>query len=145
MPYFRVIDILWKQSEVVEANDKTEAFAFIMMKHDAGNEPWVKYDDIIKIEEVKKLEDVVIQPDGTEIAPPKPEKEDGSYSLAQLQKIVGGYIQILETNDGRMAIFNEEGKLKDLEPNIRATALVSLFPGDYIVGNTLICDKELCK
>ena len=84
---------------------------------------------------VQKI-DTIIRPDGTETPAPDPEGEDG-YTLDQLQKIVGGYIQIIPSNDGRDVVLNEEGKLMGLEPNPRATAMVSLFPGDYLAGNVL--------
>jgi hypothetical protein len=89
--------------------------------------------------------DVIVRPDGTEVPAPEPEKEDGSYSLKQLNEIVGGYIQILKAHDGRCVVINEEGKMKDLEPNIRATAMVGLFPGDFIVGDALFCEQEHMK
>lgn len=88
------------------------------------------------------MPDVIIKPDGTEVAPPEPAGDDGTYSLEQLQSIVGGYIEILTAGDGRKVIFDEEGKLKELTPNMRATALVELFQGDYLVGDVLLCDEE---
>ena len=80
--------------------------------------------------------DTIIRADGTETPAPKPEGTDG-YTLAQLQEIVGGYIECIPSNDGRTVVLNEEGKLKGLSPNPKATALVSLFPGDYLVGDVL--------
>jgi hypothetical protein len=70
--------------------------------------------------------------------------DDGS-SLAQLQALVGGYIQALPIpefvpgSDHATAYVNEEGKFDpDCPPNMRATDFfvpgIGLFAGDYIAG-----------
>lgn len=63
-------------------------------------------------------------------------------TLEELQAIVGGYIQYLPCNDGRMMYINEEGKLQGLEPNEAASRLVTLFPGDAVVGPALVGQTE---
>lgn len=56
--------------------------------------------------------------------------------------IVGGMIEALpfdQYHPRATAYINEEGKfLPECEPNPRATALVNLFPGDYIAGPLVI-------
>lgn len=60
----------------------------------------------------------------------KPEVSRIPESLAGMQKIVGGYIELFKTTESGIDLFcNEEGKLIDLEPN-------RYFPelGDIICG-----------
>lgn len=73
--------------------------------------------------------------------------DDGS-SLAQLQALVGGYIQALPMpdfiGDDVTAYINEEGKFSgDTRPNMRATDFmvpgVGLMMGDYIAGPFVLC------
>jgi hypothetical protein len=47
-----------------------------------------------------------------------------TFTLAELQAIVGGLIDILETPDGRYLIINDEGKLLGMERNEAATQLM---------------------
>ncbi len=49
------------------------------------------------------------------------------FSLGELQAIVGGYIEILSTRDGRKMVVNEQGKRLQLPRNEAATALVELL------------------
>lgn len=63
-------------------------------------------------------------------------------TLAGMQAAVGGYIQILNTNDNKLMVINEEGKLEGKEFNEIATKMVELFPGDYIVGDVLIAEQN---
>ena len=73
--------------------------------------------------------------------------EDG-YSLGELQEIVGGYIEIVQATNGRIAVLDEEGKLKDKELNALATQMAgenNLRPGDYLVGTVLFCQPEHVK
>jgi hypothetical protein len=75
--------------------------------------------------------------------------DDGS-SLAQLQALVGGYIQALPLpefipgSDYATAYINEEGKFDpDCKPNMRATDFfvpgIGLMHGDYIAGAVVLC------
>jgi hypothetical protein len=66
---------------------------------------------------------LVIQPDGTYEQKETKKKE---LSLEQLQKLVGGYIELVHVKyKGRRyeAYVNEEGKLKNMPFNPKATAL----------------------
>ncbi len=70
------------------------------------------------------------------------------YTLPELQKVVGGYIQILAMRGRLCMVINEEGKLAGLPYNARATAVWLLYTanpvinGDYIVGDVLIARLE---
>ena len=74
-----------------------------------------------------------------EIAP-----ADGQrFSLAELQAMVGGYIEALRAPDGRWLFLNEDGKRLELPVNAAVTQLMALRlqPGDYIVGDVIICNR----
>ena len=65
-------------------------------------------------------------------------------TLEQLQKLVGGYIQVIELHSQKkQMIINEEGKLMDLPRNDTATKIFHeeyphLTEYDYICGDALI-------
>lgn len=71
-------------------------------------------------------------------------KNGSDFQLEELQKIVGGYIEILYLNDGRLMVCNEEGKLNRLPYNEKATRLFGLSY-DYVVGDVLVCDNNQIK
>lgn len=56
-------------------------------------------------------------------------------SLAALQELVGGYIEIISAYENCVFIMNEEGKLRGMEPNI-------YFRGDVFVGPIFICGRS---
>ena len=68
----------------------------------------------------------------------------GRFTLKELQKIVGGYIEVLTMADGRLMVINEDGKAKELLRNEQATGL-AYFAGidrnDYIAGDALLCTE----
>lgn len=66
------------------------------------------------------------------------------FTLEELQKYVGGYIQIIYLQHNYIMIINEEGKLKSLPKNEEATKLANFHSDfdDYIVGNVVICKSE---
>lgn len=70
-----------------------------------------------------------------------------SFSLAELQGFVGGYIEIAQVYSlpsnirGTILVVNEEGKLKHLTLNIEATRLHGV-PNDPIVGDALLCSNH---
>lgn len=70
-------------------------------------------------------------------------KNGTDFKLAELQAIVGGYIEVVPTKDGKIMIVNEEGKLHGLELNPKATELLG-FP-DIIVGDVLVCDDDMVR
>ena len=57
--------------------------------------------------------------------------------LKMLQDLVGGYIETLKIADNVVMIFNEEGKLLDLEPNFFVGAI-----GDVILGPVVFCEED---
>jgi hypothetical protein len=75
-------------------------------------------------------------------------KVDGSTeelndnSLEVMQQAVGGYIEMVPTNDGRMMVLNEEGKLLNLWRNNKATALAKgvIANSDWIAGDVIIAE-----
>lgn len=72
------------------------------------------------------------------------EPSNGSvFTLEELQKAVGGYIQIIPITtgeqSGRLMVVDEEGKLKtDAQLNTEA----SRTAGQQIVGQVIIIDKD---
>lgn len=76
-------------------------------------------------------------------------KNGTNFTLAELQKIVGGYIEVIDMTDahGTILVINEEGKLNGLPYNPLATEVYreyyrshhKLVTQDYIVGDALLC------
>lgn len=54
-------------------------------------------------------------------------------------------IQIVYTHNDRMLLIDEEGKLKGKPINQLATRLYQYGKHDPIVGDVILCDKEMCK
>lgn len=67
------------------------------------------------------------------------------FQLDELQKIVGGYIEIVGLLGNEIMVVNEEGKLADLPINEKATELYNEVDGfyDYIAGDVLVCDSNM--
>ena len=57
-------------------------------------------------------------------------------NLETLQRIVGGYIEVVQLACGIIAICDEEGKLKGEEPNYW------LPNGDCLVGTIIFCSTK---
>lgn len=55
-----------------------------------------------------------------------------SNNLENLQRFVGGYIEVVHVTQNIVMICNEEGKLRNLEPNFR-------WLYDVIVGPVIFC------
>ena len=85
------------------------------------------------------IKDFIFKADGAKvyIAP-----DARTYSLEELQRIVGGYIEIKRITDECLMVVNEEGKLNGLPINDRATKLyrTCILTDDFIVGDALFCD-----
>ena len=66
------------------------------------------------------------------------------FKLEELQGYVEGLIEIVDLNDGRIMVVNEEGLNEGLPVNPLATAIFQECTGvaDYIVGNVIICDND---
>lgn len=76
--------------------------------------------------------------------------EDG-LNLAEMQKLVGGYVEYVDLPNGDRLIVNEEGKLSGLPVNENATAIFKkLFPiaqyplnnDEVIVGDALFMERK---
>ena len=82
----------------------------------------------------------LIKSDGTstEVNP----KNKKHFSLEELQKFVDGYIQLVNTTDGRLMVVYEEGKLNKLPENKIATELCR---HSLIVGDVLVCKQNEVK
>jgi hypothetical protein len=70
--------------------------------------------------------------------------DDDFNNYNVLSDHVGGFIEYLYLSEGTHAYIDEEGKLKGLQPNPRATELFAhrLLPGDYIVGPMLLLGDD---
>lgn len=74
-------------------------------------------------------------------------KNGKTFALTEMQEIIGGYIEPIRLNDGRMVIVDEEGKSKDKAVNIPATNILRRdhFTTDYIVGTAIVCDADMVE
>lgn len=74
-------------------------------------------------------------------------KNGSTFELEELQEVVGGYIEIIRLNDGRIIIVNEEGLLQGLPVNIEATNILRRDHSttQYIVGNAIVCDADMVE
>ena len=74
-------------------------------------------------------------------------KNGKTFGLTEMQEIVGGYVEPIRLNDGRMIIVDEEGKSKDKAVNIPATNILRRdhFTTDYIVGTAIVCDADMIE
>lgn len=72
-------------------------------------------------------------------------KNGKSFALTEMQEIIGGYIEPIRLNDGRMIIVDEDGKSKDKAVNIPATNILRRdhYTTDYIVGTAIVCDADM--
>jgi len=67
------------------------------------------------------------------------------FSLAEMQRFVGGYIEIIPAQDPLFSlVINEEGKLNGLPRNETATSMTRgvVMPGDFVVGDVLIISND---
>ena len=67
------------------------------------------------------------------------------FTLEELQRAVGGYIEIVPLTDKTVMVVDEEGKLKGKEINVFATALYQGLRkvNDYIVGDVIVCPAKM--
>ena len=91
----------------------------------------------------------LIKADGTqtEIQP----QNGTDFSLEELQKYVGGYIQVisLRNQEDEILVLNEDGKNHHCPLNTTATELAlfnrAIFHWDCIVGDVVLCKSEEVK
>ena len=69
------------------------------------------------------------------------------FELKELQKIVGGYIEVVDLGNEQLMVVNEEGKINGLPYNYMATQIYrrSTSVLDYIAGDVLVCDNHEIK
>jgi len=77
----------------------------------------------------------IIKADGTV------ETIDKELTLEVMQKVVGGYIQIVTAPNGQLIVLDEEGKIKGKSVNVRATNLYG-NPHDLIVGDVIVANND---
>lgn len=67
-------------------------------------------------------------------------KNGSDFSLEELQKFVGGTIELITLRRGYMVI-NDSGKLDNLPSNLVASLMYkyNVFQNDYICGDVLLC------
>lgn len=67
------------------------------------------------------------------------------FECEELQRAVGGYIDMLTLPDSSVLVFNDDGKLIGLPYNEEATRLARLagiMPSDYVVGDVVLCSER---
>lgn len=74
-------------------------------------------------------------------------KNGSTFELEELQEVVGGYIELVRLNDGRIIVVNEEGLNLNLPVNIEATNILRRDHSttQYIVGNAIVCDADMVE
>lgn len=68
-------------------------------------------------------------------------KNGSDFTLEELKKFVGGYIEIVHMGESLLVV-NEEGKLNGLPVNYAAS---NLYMREVLVGDVLMCRKEQIK
>ena len=93
--------------------------------------------------EIKTAKIVYPDKDSVDYTP----KNGTTFELEEMQEIVGGYIEIIRLNDGRIIIVNEEGLLQGLPVNIEATNILRRDHSttQYIVGTAIVCDADMIE
>jgi hypothetical protein len=76
-------------------------------------------------------------------------KNGKDFTLEEMQKIVGGYIECIYLPNKMIMIIDEEGKCKDKPINYAATTLYvqsgNCGESDYIAGDVLLCKSSQVK
>ena len=124
--------------------------------NETTQEPQVKDADAEEIKDDEQPQEPQTDEQPTETKSAKiiyTDKEDEDYTpkngktfgLTEMQEIVGGYVEPIRLNDGRMIIVDEDGKSKDKTVNIPATNILRRdhFTTDYIVGTAIVCDADM--
>jgi len=93
---------------------------------------------------IQNMRPSIIKTDGTSIdyAP----QNGTDFTLEELQKAVGGYIEIIQISSTQIMVLNEEGKLKGLPFN-RNASLIFAMAGirQVAVGDVVVCGTEMVK
>ena len=86
----------------------------------------------------------IIKSDGTSIdyAP----KNGTDFTLEELQKAVGGFIEIIKISSTQIMVLNEEGKLRGLPVNYNASLIFAMAGiHEVAVGDVVVCGIEMVK
>lgn len=71
------------------------------------------------------------------------------FKLAEEQKIVSEYVEVVHITKHIIAIVDEEGKIKGREPNRLATIIANsaygIMQGDYLAGDVIICPSQMFR
>lgn len=115
----------------------------VMLKHRGSDETTAPIVEDADAEEIKTAKIVYPDKDSEDYTP----KNGTTFELEEMQEIVGGYIEIIRLNDGRIIIVNEEGLLQGLPVNIEATNILRRDHSttQYIVGNAIVCDDDMVR
>lgn len=72
-------------------------------------------------------------------------KNGKTFALTEMQEIIGGYIEPIRLNDGRVIIVDSQGKALNKAVNIPATNILRRdhFTTNYIVGTAIVCDADM--
>ena len=126
--------------------------------NETTQEPQVKDADAEEIKDDEQPQEPQIDEQATETKSAKiiytdKEAEDytpkngKTFTLTEMQEIIGGYVEPIRLNDGRMIIVDEDGKSKGKAVNIPATNILRRdhFTTDYIVGTAIVCDADMVE
>lgn len=73
-------------------------------------------------------------------------KNGTDFTLEELQKAVGGYIQIVYISSTQIMVLNEDGKNEGLPYNHNASLIFAMAGiKDFAVGDVVVCGKEMVK
>tara|TARA_R110002020_G_scaffold438535_1_gene648970 strand:+ start:474 stop:728 length:255 start_codon:yes stop_codon:yes gene_type:complete len=72
--------------------------------------------------------------------------DEEKLTLKQMQKFVGGYIEVVYLNEDQVMVIDDDGKGKgkpvNPEATIRATRNKAIFNNDWIAGDVIIMPKK---
>lgn len=68
-------------------------------------------------------------------------KNGSDFTLEELQEFVGGYIEVINIDKDTIMVLNEEGMMLGLPYNRNASEM----RGGPVVGNVVVCDKNMLK
>ena len=68
-----------------------------------------------------------------------------SFTLEELQKMVGGLIQVVPVFRTKLIVVDEEGRMKNYKHNVIASMLVDGQINGDIVGDMVLCSRAEFK
>lgn len=71
-------------------------------------------------------------------------RDGNKFALEETQAIVGGYIEVVPLDEGKILVCDEDGRIKEKAVNKKATeaAFKLGYKGHFLVGDVLICDDN---